>query len=248
MHFNKIQEYLFPSNIYCICCDNLINESRPYALCDDCMEHIEWANKETCQMCGKLLRDDGEETGDEDYTICRDCQNGEHYFDRGFTCMCYGQREREILRKYKFQGAAYMSKKLGDMMADRLMPENLSPDMIVAVPMQKQKQKKRGYNQAELLAKHVAERMEIPYVRGILLRKTYKTAMNKLDASHRKENVRGSYYIAPGADKNKINGKTILLIDDIYTTGSTVDECSKLLKEAGAELVYVCTVASGKDR
>lgn len=233
-------ELLFPSNIYCICCGNLINHTRPYALCDDCLENIRWANGRVCQVCGKVMSDDNQET------ICDDCQNNTHYFDKGYTCMVYGQREKEMVHKYKFNGAAYMGEKLGQILLDRILIEDLTVDLVTAVPMHPKKLKKRGYNQAELMAKVVAKGLEVEYNNQVLVRKNYKNPMNKLGAEERHKNIAGAY----GSNSNStetavLQGKRVLLIDDVYTTGSTADECSKLLKEQGAEKVYVLTLAAG---
>lgn len=251
-----ILELLFPSNIYCICCGNLINKTRPYALCDECLEHIRWVGERTCNLCGKVMADDNSSE------ICRDCQHTEHFFDKGFTCMVYGQREKEMVHKFKFNGAAYMGDKLGQIMLDRIRQEliaaekqdgdemydtkspQLSFDLVTAVPMHPKKERKRGYNQSELLAKVVAKGLGIEYNNRVLKREYYKNPMNKLGAEQRHKNIVGAY--GKGVCKSSVlNSKRVLLIDDVYTTGSTADECSRLLKEQGADKVYVLTLAAG---
>lgn len=233
-------ELLFPSNIYCICCGNLINYTRPYSLCDDCLENIRWANGRVCEVCGKVMAEDNEED------ICTDCQKNRHCFDKGYTCMVYGQMEKEMVHKYKFNGAVYMGEKLGQIMLDRILAEDLDIDCVTAVPMHPKKLKKRGYNQAELMAKTVAKGLGTDYNNQVLVRKSYKSPMNKLGAEQRHKNVSGAYALNKKVpDAGDLKGKRVLLIDDVYTTGSTVDECSRLLKEQGAEKVYVLTLAAG---
>ncbi|MBN7773858.1 ComF family protein [Clostridium aminobutyricum] len=229
-------ELAFPSSIYCICCGNLIDPSRIYALCDDCLQNLRWANERTCGKCGKALENERKNE------LCHDCQQNVHWFERGFTCMQYGTKEKEILHRFKFNGAAYMGSKLGKIMLDRILLEELKIDFVTAVPMHKKKQAKRGYNPAELMAKEVAKGLCVPYNGQVLKRNYYKAPMNKLDRNQRKLNLIDSYSASVLYD---IHGKSILLIDDVYTTGSTADECSKALKEAGADNVFVLTLAAG---
>lgn len=171
-----------------------------------------------------------------------DCQENEHYFDQGFTCLQYGTREKEILHRFKFNGAAYMGPKLGKLMLDRIQPEKLRVDLVTSVPMHKKKQAKRGYNPAELMAKEVAKGLCVPYNGQVLKRNSYQAPMNKLDRNQRKLNLIKAYSIG---NEQSVHNKSILLIDDVYTTGSTVDECCKVLKEAGASQIFVLTLAAG---
>lgn len=258
---NGLLELIYPSNIYCICCGNLIDETRPYALCDQCLEQIRWANERTCAVCGKVMADDNPDD------VCRHCQGTDHFFDKGYTCMVYGQREKEMVHKFKFNGKAYMGEKLGQILLDRIkqaMEESryadadaqaeamyadeeagsLDFDLVTAVPMHPKKLKRRGYNQAELMAKIVAKGLGIEYNSRVLTRKYYNNPMNKLGAEQRHKNLVGAYGRGD-CEPSVLNGKRVLLIDDVYTTGSTADECSRLLKEQGADKVYVLTLAAG---
>lgn len=233
-------ELAFPSNIYCICCDNLIDNSRPYALCDECLKNLHWANGRTCSKCGKAL------VNERKSEVCHDCHENTHLFERGFTCMHYGTKEKEIIHRFKFNGAAYMGSKLGKIMLDRFLLEELTVDCVIPVPMHKKKQAKRGYNQSELMAKEVAKGLGVPYNGQVLVRNKYKAPMNKLDSNQRRMNIIDSYSIRnQGAKLCNINNKSILLIDDVYTTGSTADECTKVLLDAGAKKVYLLTLAAG---
>jgi ComF family protein len=159
--------------------------------------------------------------------------------------MQYGTKEKEMMHRFKFNGAAYMGSKLGKVMLDRILLEQLDLDCVVSVPMHKKKQAKRGYNQSELMAKEVANGLAVPYNSQVLVRNKYKAPMNKLDSNQRRMNVIDSYFIKNNVEACDIKGKSILLIDDVYTTGSTADECTKVLLDAGAKKVYVLTLAAG---
>ncbi|MFV0516108.1 MAG: ComF family protein [Aminipila sp.] len=244
-------DFIFPSNIYCICCDNLIDKSRKYALCDNCLESLNWANECTCSKCGKSLIENEKRkilrkihVNTEGYNeLCDDCKANTHYFERAFTCLKYGHKEREMVHKYKYNGKAYMGEKLGKILLDRILIEDINVDLVTAVPSHPKNRAIRGYNQTELMAKVVAKGLKVVYNNQVLIRKNYKAAMNKLDVNERFMNVKGAY--GATLKTKEIDNKSILLIDDVYTTGSTVDECSRILLESGASKVYVLTLASG---
>lgn len=234
-------EMIFPSNIYCICCDNIIDKTRPYSLCDACVRNLHWANGDTCAKCGKILGENYRRP------LCNDCYEMEHLFVRGFTCVEYGMYEKLLLRDYKYHGKPYFGDKLAEIMADRLALEELPLDLIVPVPMHKSKEKKRGYNQAALLARGIGRRMGIDCDERLLFRTRKTSVMNKLDPQSRRDNVKNAFTL--DLEKGKIiKDKTLLLVDDIFTTGSTLDECTRLLLEGGAKEVYVICFAAGGNR
>lgn len=231
-------DLIYPSNIYCICCGNIIDDSRPYSLCDTCVRSLKWANGRTCSCCGKLIQDD--------YlpSLCTDCRERRHLFRKGFACVEYGTAERDILHRFKYKDKAYLGRKLAEIMRDRILPEEIQPDLILPVPMYKKKEKLRGYNQAAVLAKQLARLMEVPYYGNLLLRSSNTEAMSRLGAAERSRNVQEAFTVS--AQKSGIlRGKRILLVDDIFTTGSTADACTEALHNAGASEVYVFVFAAG---
>jgi len=233
-------DLVFPSNIYCICCGNLINDSRPYALCDSCVRTLNWANSRTCEKCGKILGDGYE------YDLCTDCCTLEHSFEKGFACVEYGRVERDLILNFKYKDKAYLGHKMAEIMVDRIIAEDLQFDLILPVPMFKKKERKRGYNQAVVLAKDIAVRMEKPFSKKLLLRMIDTEPMNSLGAEERRGNIRKAFTIREGWDI-MLQGKAVLLVDDIYTTGSTMDACSDVLLSAGVSKVYVFAFAAGSN-
>ncbi len=231
-------DLIYPSNIYCISCGNIIDDSRPYALCDTCVRTMKWANGRTCSCCGKMLQDD---YGPD---LCTDCSVGEHVFRKGFSCVEYGPAERELIHRFKYRDQAYLGRKLAEMMCDRIRPEDLKPDLIVPVPMFRKKEKKRGYNQAAVLAVSLARYLDIPCDVNVLIRRADTEAMSNLGASERRRNIQEVFFIRH--DKmGEPKGKRILLVDDIYTTGSTADACATVLLRAGASDVFLYAFSSG---
>ncbi len=236
--WEKGMELLYPSNIYCMYCGSIIDSSRPYALCDHCAKAFHWTEGKTCEKCGKIL------SADYRHSLCYDCRELDHAFDKGYTCVQYGLYERALLMDYKYNGKGYIGRKLGDILYDRMMQEEEEPDFIVPVPMHRKKEQKRGYNQAAVMARQLAGRWGIPYVPKLLERVKKTAPMRGLGAFERYDNLRGAIAVSEKwADR--ILGKRFLLVDDIYTTGSTMDACSEALREKGADRICVLSFACG---
>lgn len=234
-------EAVFPSGIYCICCGSMIDGSRPYALCDACARKIHWINERSCSVCGKALPD----TYMKDR--CYDCLETEHSFKRGFSCMTYGLVERGMILDCKYNGKGYMGRKFGEIMYDRLECEDIDADIIIPVPLSRERRKRRGYNQSEIMAREFSRLSGIPADTDILVRDRDTAPLRSMDPIERAASLEGAFSVRKGSGE-KIKGKRILLIDDIYTTGATFDECSRTLTEAGAGEVYVMSLASGGNR
>lgn len=247
-----VYEAVFPSNIYCICCGSLIDRSRPYALCDACVKKFHWINGRTCEKCGKALQDTYRGR------LCYDCMTYEHHFERGFSCLTYGLYERAVLLDHKYNGRGYLAAKFGDILYDRISCEDIRPDVIIPVPISPGRMKARGYNQSALMAARLAERWGIPMDEHSLIRKKETGLLRSLGPADRRLALDGAFCISGeaakgasgGRQKNaeRLNGKTVMLVDDIYTTGATADACSKVLTDAGAGRVYLLTFASGGNR
>jgi competence protein ComFC len=233
-------EFLFPSNIYCICCESVIDRTRPYALCDRCVQKFHWMGKKTCQKCGKIL----EEGYVHDW--CIDCRNMDHQFIKGFTCTQYGLYERVLMMDYKYHDKAWIGRKVGDILADRMRSESLLPNLVVPVPIHKDREAKRGYNQVELMARQYAKLTELTLESRILIRTKNTLPMRNLGVFERIANVQDAFSIRKGSE-DILAGNTILLIDDIYTTGSTADSCTQALLQGGAKEVWLLTFASGSN-
>ena len=236
----KILDIVYPDNIYCICCGSIIDKSRAYSLCDTCMERIHWITGRTCACCGKALQDTY--TGE----LCYDCMEEKHSFDRAFSCVEYGLYERAVIMDFKYADKAYIGRKLAEVMHDRISLEDISYDVIVPVPIHKSRKNRRGYNQAEIIARHMSRLSGIPCA-NLLTRIRATEAMKNLSIAQRKDNLKSAFEV-PAYMREALQGKSILLIDDIYTTGATFDECSEVLKASGAGAVYCMAFASGANR
>ena len=254
-----LDEAVFPSNIYCLVCGALIDESRPYSLCDYCVKRMHWINEgvmedgsiqRVCAKCGKALLPTYHGN------LCYDCISRKHYFEKGFSCLTYGLHERELMMDLKYNGKSYIAAKMGELLFDRMAKEilsgNLSVDVVCSVPVSVTRLRKRGYNQAELMAKAFVKQWEqvtkAPTYNGSMLYRTKDTQMLRgLNPAERVLAMDGAFAVKT-SEKQQLQGKNILLIDDIYTTGATADACSKVLLENGASKVFLLTLASGGNR
>lgn len=235
----KVLDGVFPGNIYCLCCGSIIDNSRKYSLCDKCIRRFTWVGARTCENCGKILPERYS------HTICPDCRQIAHSFDRGFTCAAYGLYERMIMMDYKYSDKSYIGRIIGEILYDRMKWESIEYDFIVPIPVHKARLAKRGYNQAELMAKFFARLAKKPVRSNILRRDKETLPMRGLGAGERRENMRNAFSII-SANTDILASANVLLIDDIYTTGSTLDSAASTLKEAGAKRVYTLTFAAGE--
>ncbi len=184
---------------------------------------------------------------DNKHSLCKDCSEFHHLFEKGFTCVQYGLYERSVMLAFKYGEQAYIGEKIGDILYDRILPEieaGLAFDCIIPVPMHKGKLRKRGYNQAELMARPLAYKTGLPLLGKALVRQKASKPMSRLSTYDRMENVKNIFAVRKG-QAQLIRNKTVMLVDDIYTTGSTADECSRVLLESGAQKVYLLTFAAG---
>ena len=236
----RLLDLVFPGNIYCICCGRPIDERMPYSLCPSCVRILAWANRENCRKCGKPLGLMPESE------FCEDCRKEERPFEQGFVCVRYGRMERDLIHDLKYNGKPYLAEPFGELLAERLAVEALAPDLIVPVPMYRPKERSRGYNQATLLAKAIARRSGTPCLPRLLLRTKDTTPMSRLSAEERRENARAVFGVRKDG-ATLLRGKTVLLVDDVFTTGSTAGSCAEALLSAGADRVYVAAFAAGTD-
>ena len=201
-----------------------------------------------CKKCEKILESEAVFGVDKYKKIERKKENiknnfnDKKYFDEHLYIFLYQGIIRRIILKYKFQEEAYLYKTFVNFL---LKNENFFEkiekyDTIVPVPISKKRKKKRGYNQSELLAKEIAYNANLVLEKESLYKIKDIVEQSKLNKENRLKNIQGVYELV---NKEKLNKKKILLIDDIYTTGSTVNECSKVLRNAKPKKIGVLTLA-----
>ena len=203
--------------------------------CEKKLRHIKGA---TCLKCGKRL---SKAERDEEY--CVDCRKHRHLFDRGFSLFEYRSVSGSIYR-FKYAGrreyAEYYAKVAAGRYGKRL--KSLGIEAIIPVPMYEKKQNTRGYNQAEVFGKRLSEELGIPMYSNVIRRVRNTLPMKNLDVRGRRNNLKKAFNIV----RNDVKFRCILIIDDIYTTGSTVNEIAQEFHLTGTDRVYVLTLAIGQ--
>lgn len=226
-----VLQLLFP--VRCPVCDDIVT---PYGekICLGCMEKLKLLAPPWCMRCGRKLKEEGE--------YCEDCQRKVHTFARGRALYEYHSVAAAIYRmKYggRQEYAEFFGEEMGRYLGNFIRDTN--PDGLIPIPLHRRRLNKRGYNQASLLANALGAYMGIP-VYDKLLRRTKNTKPLKLqNPSERQNNLKKAFIMT----RNDVKLKSILLVDDIYTTGSTIDEVTRVLKQNGVEQVYFVTLACG---
>lgn len=199
-------------------------------ICPECYATIKRVPVNVCPYCNAFVSTTGH---------CPNCLNRKPAYTQFRAYAFYGGVIREAVHQLKYQNDIGIARILAGYLLKVIQAENWEIDLVVPVPLSKSKQEQRGYNQAERLAKPVANALGKPMSTQGLSRIREKASQVDLDVKSRRENVRGVFE----ADPAIVKGKRILLIDDVFTTGATLESASQALKDANSGLVYAVTVA-----
>ncbi len=218
----------------CIACGTFTKGQTPF--CPQCEAKIKLILPPYCPICGKPLP-----KGNQPH-ICGSCLQEIPFFDKARSVFYYQNSIREAIIKFKFAE----SLSLTDFWVKSILKhlnsfiEQISPDLICPVPLHITRLRQRGYNQSWLIAKKLGKNIGIKSRARVLMKRKVTLDQVGLSMAKRKLNVRNSFEVNP---KEKVAKKCILLIDDVFTSGSTVNECARILKKSGAKRVYVITLA-----
>jgi Predicted amidophosphoribosyltransferases len=231
----KISEFIYP--VTCSGCGSDLNASSDSGrVCESCKSSFVRIKGFVCRKCGLPLDDGGEHC-----YICRH-KPKEFHFDNMRSSYLYKGGVRKLILKFKYSDRMFLAE---DFAADMLetMEENTffkEADLIVPVPLNILRRIKRGYNQAELLARVIGKKTAKQVLTNVLLRKKITRPQFKLSKQERQENIKDSFIVK---NEKALYKKNILLVDDIVTTSATVSACAKALKNSGARKVYVIALA-----
>ncbi len=228
-----IRELLFPRR--CPVCDR----PAPWGeyVCPGCGDRLKLLGRSYCLKCGKGLTR-------EEWEYCADCRKYPHVFDRGRSLYTYESAAGAIFRlKYKGRQeyADFFAEEWYRYLADTIRGWQI--DLIVPVPLHRSRKRTRGYNQAELLAKALGKRLDLPVSSKCVIRCKKTVTQKQLNRTQRQNNLKNAFKM----NRVDVQLKGVLVVDDIYTTGSTVDAVASVLKKAGAGRVYVLTLAAGME-
>ncbi len=232
--FEGLSEVFFPSDIKCIVCDGELSFKTKYGVCDRC-NNLEY-NTKYCKTCGRHV---GEMT-----PYCIECTNRTHDFDIARAPFIYKDSVIKLIYRLKYGHGAYLAKFMAQYMYDTFVNSQTPIDVVTFVPMPKSRQYERGYNQAQEIAKEFSRLSDIP-IKTLLKRTKYTKNLARMGREERMNAINGAFDVI---NKEDVKGKRVLLIDDVFTSGATTNECSKILKKNKASFVFILTVATSTDK
>lgn len=218
--FERILNLIFPPK--CIFCNKILNFGAKLYICEDCHTKIPYMKNGSIKHI-----------------------KANNYYD-DIICICeYSGIIKEALIRYKFFNRPSFGRTFAQLVYDRIneMPDWGKVDIIISVPLHRKKEQKRGYNQSHLISKQLGGLLGIEVNRTLLIRTKNTDSQSLLNRGERLQNVKDAFQVT---DINSVNGKSILILDDILTTGTTLNECCKVLKNAGAGKVTAAVVATGR--
>jgi len=232
----KLAELVFfPS--FCKLCSSLLEVPGERIVCFSCLEKVRPLRSSYCLCCGRFFEGEGRPH------FCQNCLEKKPAFSCHRSCARYTGKLKDLILLFKYGHYKVLGKDLARFAYSALEKEEglwWGVEAIVPIPLHPKREKKRGFNQARILARELASLKSIELLEGQLVKVKNVPPQTSLEREEREKNVRGAYEVAK---RKRIKGKILLLIDDVYTTGSTLRECSAVLREAGAKEVRALTLA-----
>lgn len=234
---HTLLDMLYP--LKCPVCRQILPAQAPdYTICPACRSTLPYVRQPLCVKCGKPIGDAGAE-------YCRDCEKGRHVFRQGRSTFVYEGRLREAVVRMKFHNQRiYVPFFAGEMVRqNRAFIRSVGQVQLLPVPMHPRKRRERGFDQCLLLAREIALLTGMTLCDDALVRTRYTLPQKGLSRQEREDNLRQAFAV----ENTGSLGKRVLIIDDIYTTGSTIDAVSRSLLKAGVEETYALTLCIGAD-
>jgi ComF family protein len=232
--FSAALDFIFPP--ICHVCRRFIPAAEELHICPDCRGLMPAIVAPLCIMCGIPF------TGAGIDHACGSCIASPPRFDMARAALAYEGASRDLIHAFKYRNKTHLRRPLALLTIERLSEfmRSRRPDLILPVPLHRKKLASRGFNQAVLLGEILSQLLKIPLDRNNLRRIRWTEPQVNLAAGDRRTNVKGAFSIH---EASLVSGRRILLVDDVLTTGSTAEECGRVLKTAGASDVTVVTVA-----
>ena len=236
--FAEVLHVLYPKR--CPICDRILGSwvrLGEYPVCDDCRKKIIYVTEPVCKKCGKPISNERGE-------FCHDCRRHSHAFIQGKGLWVYKGAVKTSIYRLKYgnrreYGIAY-GQALVEQYGDWIQRNGIQA--IIPIPLHKKRKRQRGYNQAEIIAREIGRQMDIPVFTKLLIRCVHTRPQKELNDKERKNNLKKAFKMT----ENNVQLRQILLVDDIYTTGSTIDGAAGALLEAGVERIYFVSVSIGR--
>ncbi len=230
----------FPAG--CRICDELLTRASRVPFCEECLGSFQAPTVKRCEVCGQALEFQSMSSSEEEPLVCRACQQKTYAFERARSYGIYdGPLVRAILLlKWERMEplGAWFAQRLAELVRTEIAL--LAADVVVPVPLHRERERERGYNQAGLISKPLAQELCLPHRAVLLVRTRPRPNKQVLSLEERWESVRGAFATRPGS---QVDNKRVLLVDDVMTTGATLDACARALLESGAKSVIGLTAA-----
>ncbi len=225
-------DYVFPFR--CLKCLTYVQDED--GLCSDCFSELHFNSSPYCKICGKGFAIDIDKDN-----LCGPCTIKRPIYDSARFIIRYDEKSKKIIHLFKYNDKTILSKIFAKILFGQYKEYISYADILAPVPMHKLKRLFRFYNQTQYLAKSLSSLSMIKLFPDLLIKYKYTQPQASLNQKARKKNINNSFLVNK---KYNIEGKKILLIDDVITTGSTISECAKILKKAGASEVLVISIAA----
>lgn len=235
----EILDMLYP--VRCPVCGDVVIP-KGTKICSPCERKLQLICEPRCKKCSKPIEQDQRE-------YCSDCQRKDYHFEYGYSLWVYDSVMKKSISDFKYhykkEYAKYYIEKIIQIYGKAI--NKLAPDVLVPVPIHKSKYRERGYNQAKILAYGIAKELNIPVLPNLLIRNKKTLPQKQLSDKERLKNLQEAFMFNDKAasDYHK-ELKRIILVDDIYTTGSTIEACTNVLMRNGIEHTYFITLCIGK--
>jgi ComF family protein len=225
---DSLLNFIFP--VACILCGTPVLDRRNSAVCPDCWTSLSPITPPFCLRCGMpAIAIEG---------ACGRCRAEENLFDLARSAVFFNDSAREIVHRLKYSDRVSLARPIGKLLREIMGSEGFSGEMVVPVPLHRTRQRERGFNQAELIARELG----IPLATQLVRRRKKTATQTGLSRSERAKNLSAAFEV-----QGNVQGLRIILVDDVLTTGATVNAMTRSLKRAGAERVEVLTFARVPD-
>lgn len=232
---NDLSDVMFPPQ--CLGCNEIIRSFDEHIFCSDCANKIHYVAGSICQICGTTFPDSPAENH-----LCGDCLEKKPYFFHARAIFSYEDMMVNVIHQFKYKSNISVGEIMASFMASFSFPDIDFADysLMIPVPLHIKRLRERGFNQSLILARALGQQKNIPVDFSLLKRNKFTLTQTGSNKKERQKNIKGAFDVS---NKKKIINKNIILVDDVYTTGATVNECAKTLTKAGAGKVSVLTLA-----